>query len=517
MKESDLTDVTIVSDDKKHFNAHKIVLKACSSVFQNIIEDLPQTNSVIYLRGIQYQEIESILEYMYLGEVTISQQRVYQFLKVAADLEVKNFDKENTDSTSIVTDTSEPMSDINEMGALNQKVEHNVETIFENTIPLQECEESAIKEDQLKNDMDVSNNSNQKYHEVNDLKLAYRSNQKFIMNRHISLKEKVIVYACNQCEVKCSSRYSLTRHIQSQHEEENIEYACNQCEVKCSSRSNLTRHIQSQHEEKVFPCDQCDKYFKRKDSLKEHYQADHDKIELVCKFCDYSASYRQDVRKHMKIKHNMNTDSTSIITDTHEPMSDTYEMVEASNPKDELNDDIILENTIPSTENRNKKLEESDSANIEEQLKINMDFSNNTNMKSHEESDMKLAYKCNQCDFKAPYKFIMKKHIRVNHADLKSIYDDLKEFSCNQCESKFSCRSNVTRHIQSQHGEKAFSCDQCEKQFRRKDSLEEHCQAAHDKIKYVCKICDHTTSYRRDLKYHMKIRHNMSVSINPGN
>ena len=111
----------------------------------------------------------------------------------------------------------------------------------------------------------------------------------------------------------------------------------------------------------------------------------------------------------------------------------------------------------------------------------------------------------------------MKKHIRVNHADLKSIYDDLKEFSCNQCELKFSCRSNVTRHIQSQHGEKAFSCDQCEKQFRRKDSLEEHCQAAHDKIKYVCKICDHTTSYRRDLKYHMKIRHNMSVSINPGN
>ena len=81
-----------------------------------------------------------------------------------------------------------------------------------------------------------------------------------------------------------------------------------------------------------------------------------------------------------------------------------------------LNDDIILENTIPSTENRNKKLEESDTANVEEQLKINMDVSNNTNMKLYEESDMKLAYKCNQCDFKAPYKFIMKKHIRVNHA-----------------------------------------------------------------------------------------------------
>ena len=258
MKESDLTDVTIVSDDKKHFNAHKVVLKACSSVFQNIIEDLPQSNSVIYLRGIQYQEIESILEYMYLGEVTISQQRVYEFLKVAADLEVKNFDKENINS-----DSTEPVSDINEMGALNPKAKHNDDTKLET-----ECVESDMKEDQLKIDMDVSNNSNEKYHEVNDMKMAYRSNQKFIMNRHKK------------------------------------EYACNQCELKFSNQSNLTRHIKSQHEEKV-SCDQCEKQFKRKDCLKEHYQAAHDKKEFVCKICDYATGYRKILKKHMKIRHNM--------------------------------------------------------------------------------------------------------------------------------------------------------------------------------------------------------------------
>ena len=62
MKSDELTDVTLVCDDKRQFKAHKIVLSACSSIFKGIISTLPQTNSIIYLRGIQHQEMESILE-----------------------------------------------------------------------------------------------------------------------------------------------------------------------------------------------------------------------------------------------------------------------------------------------------------------------------------------------------------------------------------------------------------------------------------------------------------------------
>ena len=57
MQSDQLTDVTLVCEDKKQFKAHKIILSACSSVFKSIINDLPLTSSVIYLRGIQHQEI----------------------------------------------------------------------------------------------------------------------------------------------------------------------------------------------------------------------------------------------------------------------------------------------------------------------------------------------------------------------------------------------------------------------------------------------------------------------------
>ena len=101
LKTNELTDVTLVCDDKRQIKAHKIVLSACSPVFKGIINDIPQNNSVIYLRGIQHQEMESILEFMYLGVATFYQERMNEFLNVAKNLEIKEvsnnveFDNEN--------------------------------------------------------------------------------------------------------------------------------------------------------------------------------------------------------------------------------------------------------------------------------------------------------------------------------------------------------------------------------------------------------------------------------------
>jgi len=93
-KTENLTDVTLVCDDQKKYKAHKIVLSACSTVFKNIIDSLPQNASVIYLRGIQHQEMESILEFMYLGVATFYQERMNEFLNVAKNLEIKEISKD---------------------------------------------------------------------------------------------------------------------------------------------------------------------------------------------------------------------------------------------------------------------------------------------------------------------------------------------------------------------------------------------------------------------------------------
>ena len=86
-------DVTLVCDDQTQFKAHKFVLSACSPVFKKIIDNNPSQNPLIYLRGIQSYELESLLQLMHLGEGKFYCKRMREFIKVAKDLEVKEISK----------------------------------------------------------------------------------------------------------------------------------------------------------------------------------------------------------------------------------------------------------------------------------------------------------------------------------------------------------------------------------------------------------------------------------------
>merc|ERR1719312_1230262 len=95
MNSNNLADVTLVCNDETKFQAHKFVLSACSPLFQSIIDDLPQKeDSSIYLRGVQSEEMKSILQFMYLGQATFYQDRMNEFLNVAKSLEIKEISKD---------------------------------------------------------------------------------------------------------------------------------------------------------------------------------------------------------------------------------------------------------------------------------------------------------------------------------------------------------------------------------------------------------------------------------------
>jgi hypothetical protein len=82
------TDVTLVSDDKAQFQAHKVVLSACSPVLKDLLLHNPHVHPIIYLRGVMQQELQSMLQLMYLGDVRIHQDRVKYFFNNANDLEL---------------------------------------------------------------------------------------------------------------------------------------------------------------------------------------------------------------------------------------------------------------------------------------------------------------------------------------------------------------------------------------------------------------------------------------------
>ena len=65
LKFDKFTDVTLVSDDKKSFQAHKFLLSAFSSEIKDILLKLPHSHPLIYFRGIESQELQAIVQFLY--------------------------------------------------------------------------------------------------------------------------------------------------------------------------------------------------------------------------------------------------------------------------------------------------------------------------------------------------------------------------------------------------------------------------------------------------------------------
>ena len=100
-EEKELYDVTVACDGGGEFQAHRLVLSACSQVLRNVICRKSQLGGnqhqqVIYLRGVNSRDLKFILSFMYQGEVSIAQDHLNSFLAVAEDLQVKGLTQERT-------------------------------------------------------------------------------------------------------------------------------------------------------------------------------------------------------------------------------------------------------------------------------------------------------------------------------------------------------------------------------------------------------------------------------------
>lgn len=82
-------DCTIYVDDHKQFKAHRVVLAANSPYFQSILQDQPMDHCSILFPGVKAFEMQALLEYMYTGEVNVTQSQIPRIMKIAEQLEVK--------------------------------------------------------------------------------------------------------------------------------------------------------------------------------------------------------------------------------------------------------------------------------------------------------------------------------------------------------------------------------------------------------------------------------------------
>merc|ERR1719186_2474499 len=108
LDQRDFVDVTLVTEDGKFVKAHKVVLASGSSIMKRMFMENPHPHPLIYLTGVKYNEIQSIVTFMYLGQVEVGQDDLNNFMEIAAKFQIKGLVEEhsfaNTSSESMNND-----------------------------------------------------------------------------------------------------------------------------------------------------------------------------------------------------------------------------------------------------------------------------------------------------------------------------------------------------------------------------------------------------------------------------
>jgi len=112
--ESDFFDVTLACTDSgtKTLQAHKVILSACSNFFKSTFRQQTNANKhpnpYIYLRGVTYTDLTSILDFIYNGEVNVAQEDLNSFLAVAEELQIKGLTNRDTPNSGTKTEPETP-------------------------------------------------------------------------------------------------------------------------------------------------------------------------------------------------------------------------------------------------------------------------------------------------------------------------------------------------------------------------------------------------------------------------
>ncbi|XP_017466194.1 PREDICTED: longitudinals lacking protein, isoforms F/I/K/T isoform X5 [Rhagoletis zephyria] len=93
-----LVDCTLAAEGK-FLKAHKVVLSACSPFFATLLQQQYDKHPIFILKDVKYQELRAMMDYMYRGEVNISQDQLAALLKAAESLQIKGLSDNRSGST----------------------------------------------------------------------------------------------------------------------------------------------------------------------------------------------------------------------------------------------------------------------------------------------------------------------------------------------------------------------------------------------------------------------------------
>ena len=230
--DTESADVTLISDDKVKFVAHKILLTSCSNLFKYILIGSTHANPLLYLSGVSSVNLSLILDYIYYGEVKLFQEQLDCFLESAQKLEIEGLlsDKQNSENQGQYQAQEshfkqdehdfQPTEDIG-IGA-KAPLEQRKYIRRVTSVHVANVESMSPKEIDLKMKELYKKNENDGVWSCLVCDYTTRTNSGD-MRKHIETHLDGLSYTCSLCNREFRKRDSLYKHIKKSHPDENYQ------------------------------------------------------------------------------------------------------------------------------------------------------------------------------------------------------------------------------------------------------------------------------------------------------
>ena len=291
----DFTDVTLVCNDGHEVQAHKAVLSACSPVFKKMLSNrLSFIQPIVFLKGINHEELQFLLQFAYLGQTTFHQTNLKNFLEVASSLQIKELSNDRLADEMEIQPSNKTFTQEDDTNNKHKKSKVDSEPIDKrlsqdimNKVDDEKTETVTMKEENM-NDLDICPICKSEFSNKIDLKEHYKSSHNVKKAGNKVGNE----YQCSSCAYITKQPNKLAQHFQLNHQDRM--YKCSICEFKVKDRSLLKDHIEKEHKEK-------------KSDLSIHKLNEHkvktSNKQYACFICQFKAPEKENLKHHISTEH----------------------------------------------------------------------------------------------------------------------------------------------------------------------------------------------------------------------
>ena len=232
----DFADTTLACEDGQQLSAHKVILAASSPFFHKLLKRNKQPHQLVYMRGMKFEDLKAVVDFLYYGEANIFQDNLDVFLNIAEELQLKGLTGEDT-----AIKTEEPF-------------QH----------PLKSPQKFNVK-NKKPSFSNIHENDNQKYLPPS------KEKESFISEGTVAIPSQRFSSNLSELDEQIKSLMVIGQtHIGKE-----LVRICTVCGKEGNFR-NIKDHIEANHIEGVsHPCDLCEKTFRSRPSLRVHKYSNH--------------------------------------------------------------------------------------------------------------------------------------------------------------------------------------------------------------------------------------------------